>query len=79
MNEILAKLREPFDDKQIGKLPKVTCPDCSDRDKQCGKHKRQKCRTCQAYVSTQHVHVEYVGHAHVTERLLNVEDRKSVV
>jgi hypothetical protein len=69
----LFALRAPFKPEQVGKLPRVTCPDCSDRKKQCTQHKRQKCRTCKAYVSTQHIHIDYVGHAHVTERLLDVD------
>jgi hypothetical protein len=71
--EILAKLRKPFPADLVGKLPKVTCGACADKNKQCGEHKKQKCRTCKAYVSTQHIHVDYVGHAHVTERLLDAD------
>jgi len=73
MNDILKQLREPFTSEQIGKLPKVNCTACSDKNRTCGDHRKQKCRTCKAYVSTQHIHIDYVGHAHVTERLLNVD------
>lgn len=73
MIEQLAQLREPFKPGQVGKLPKVTCPNCSAKDRQCTEHKRQTCRTCKAYVSTKHIHIDYVGHAHVTERLLDVD------
>jgi hypothetical protein len=66
-------LRKPFDKKEIGKLPKVWCRDCSDKKAQCGEHKRRRCNTCKAVVSEAHIHVDYVGHAHVTERLLNVD------
>lgn len=68
-----AKLRAPFERKQIGKLPKVTCGDCRDRNKVCSEHKRQKCGTCKAYISTAHMHVDFVGHADVTDRLLAVD------
>jgi hypothetical protein len=68
-----AKLRAPFEKKQIGKLPKVTCGDCRDRNKVCSEHKRQKCNTCKAYISTAHMHVDFVGHADVTDRLLMVD------
>jgi hypothetical protein len=69
----LSALRAPFTSEQIGLLPKVTCGACSDKNKQCDKHQKRTCRTCKAYVSTQHIHIEFVGHAHVTERLLNVD------
>ena len=73
--EIAAQLAAPFDDKSIGKLPRVTCGACS-RAKgvgHCEKHQRAKCSICQAYVSTQHIHIDYVGHADVTHRLLTVD------
>lgn len=73
MNDKLAALRAPFAAEQLGKLPKVTCGDCSAKDRKCDKHQKRTCRTCRAYVSTQHIHIDYVGHAHVTERLLDVD------
>lgn len=71
--EVLNRLRAPFPVEAIGKLPKVTCATCSDRKRECDKHTRRKCRTCAAYVSTAHIHVDFVGHAHATERLLDVD------
>ncbi|WP_162830359.1 hypothetical protein [Amycolatopsis palatopharyngis] len=68
-----AKLRAPFASRQIGKLPKVWCKKCSDKNVRCEDHKSQKCGVCKAYVSTAHLHVDYVGHAHATERLLDVD------
>lgn len=73
MTDALTELRAPFEPDQIGKLPKVTCGDCSAKDRKCDKHQKRTCRVCKAHVSTQHIHVDYVGHAHVTERLLNVD------
>lgn len=70
-NETLAKLREPFPPAQIGHLPRVTCKACS--DKNCQNHQRQRCNTCKAFISTQHIHLDYVGHAEVTDRLLSVD------
>lgn len=70
---VLNRLRAPFPPEAINKLPKVNCRDCSDKQKTCGKHQKKTCRTCKAYVSTQHVHLDYVGHAHVRERLLDVD------
>jgi hypothetical protein len=72
-NDVLKELRKPFAEEEVGKLPKITCRDCSNKDATCQKHKRQKCRTCKNYVSTEHIHIDYVGHAHVTERLLAVD------
>ncbi len=73
MTDAFAELRAAFEPEQIGKLPKVTCGDCSAKERTCDKHQKRTCRVCKAYVSTQHIHVDYVGHAHVTERLLNVD------
>jgi hypothetical protein len=67
------KLRKPFATKEVGKLPKIWCRVCSDKKTQCGEHKRKRCNTCKAVVSEAHIHVDYVGHAHVTERLLAVD------
>ncbi|MEO3869419.1 hypothetical protein ABGB18_11355 [Nonomuraea sp. B12E4] len=69
----LLELMVPFKDDQIGKLPRVTCKDCSDRRAQCKQHQEKRCEECGAYVSTRHIHIDYVGHAHVTERLLEVD------
>lgn len=69
----LTKLRAPFAPDLIGKLPRVTCGDCSDRRKTCDKHNKIKCGICQAYVSEKHIHIDYVGHADVTDRLLSVD------
>lgn len=71
--EALLSLLEPFKGKQVGKLPRVTCGDCSDKRKRCEKHLRERCKTCNAYVSVKHVHLDYVGHAEVTRRLLEVD------
>jgi hypothetical protein len=70
---LLRRLREPFPPETIGKLPRVTCGDCS--KKQCQRHQRARCNVCQAYVSTQHIHLDFVGHAAITDRLLNVDLR----
>lgn len=73
MSDALKDLRRAFQPEQIGKLPKVTCGECSNPKVDCKKHQRRRCRTCKAYVSTEHIHVDFVGHAHVTERLLDVD------
>lgn len=70
----LAKLREPFPAETIGKLPRISCKDCRDaQGKVCQKHQKQKCRECDNYITTAHLHLDYVGHAEVTDRLLSVD------
>ena len=69
----LAQLRAPFPAGTIGKLPRVTCKDCSARDLNCSKHQKAKCNECGNYISTAHIHLDYVGHAEVTDRLLSVD------
>jgi hypothetical protein len=71
--DVLTALRKPFAADLVGKLPRVTCGDCSDRRKDCTKHNKIKCGVCQAYVSEKHIHIDYVGHADVTARLLDAD------
>jgi hypothetical protein len=71
--DIWAELRKPFAAEEVGKLPRVTCEDCSDKRKECTRHQKAKCDVCKAWVSTQHIHIDYVGHADVTSRLLAVD------
>lgn len=68
------QLRAPFPADAIGKLPRVTCKACSDsRQKHCDRHQRAKCRDCGNYISTAHIHLDYAGHAAVTDRLIAVD------
>ncbi|HLU95241.1 MAG TPA: hypothetical protein VKZ89_00220 [Thermobifida alba] len=69
----LAKLREPFGPEHVGLLPRVTCRDCSDRRSQCSRHQKQRCADCGAFISTAHIHLDYVGHGAVTSRLLDAD------
>ena len=69
----LLKLLEPFPPEQVGKLPRVTCGNCSRNRGQCSDHDKQRCDICSAYVSTKHIHLDYVGHADVTRRLLDTD------
>lgn len=73
--EIAAKLRAPFPASQIGKLPRVTCGACSRNkvQKHCDNHQRVKCRQCDNYITTAHMHLDYVGHAAITDRLLQAD------
>lgn len=67
-------LREPFFPDQIGKLPRVTCGACRDaRGKVCTDHRKVQCAACRNYISERHIHLDYVGHAAVTDRLLSVD------
>lgn len=59
----LARLREPFAAHQISKLPK---PYRKDSD-------RGQCRECDGYHGLPAMHLDYVGHAALTDRLLEVD------
>lgn len=59
----LARLRTPFDRSEIGKLPKPYR-----RDAQKG-----QCRECGGYHGLPAAHLDYVGHAAITNRLLEVD------
>lgn len=72
--DALAKLREPFPEATVGKLPRSTCRACSDaHSKVCDKHSKRECAACGNYMSNAHIHLDYVGHAEVTDRLLTVD------
>jgi hypothetical protein len=67
----LIKLREPFPDNQIGKLPKPTKAQ-TDEVKADFK-KGIRCTICGGWHHPQVVHLDYVGHAAITDRLLDVD------
>jgi hypothetical protein len=72
----LAKLRVPFPAEQISPLPKITCGECSrSRTKVCEnpRHAKSKCKTCENYITQAHMHLDYVGHAELTNRLLEAD------
>lgn len=66
----LLDLRAPFQPAQIGKLPRITCKECIRRTCKSAQHAPSKCAHCGAYMTPAHLHIDYVGHANVTERLL---------
>lgn len=69
-----AALRAPFKADQIGKLPRVTCGACRDsRSKVCDKHQKGRCKECGAWITSAHIHLDYVGHAATTDRLREVD------
>lgn len=59
----LAKLREPFPPNQISKLPKPYKKDSP----------KGKCAECGGYHGLPAVHLDYVGHAALTDRLLDTD------
>lgn len=72
--EEAAALRKPFDPGEIGKLPRITCGKCRDaQTKCCGEHKKAKCAECDNWITTGHMHLDYVGHGSVRSRLLEVD------
>lgn len=72
--EEAAALRAPFPPEAIGKLPRIICPACSKSPtKVCGEHGKVKCPDCGNYITTRHIHLDYVGHAGVRDRLLQVD------
>lgn len=72
--EGLAILRAPFADTQIQCLPKPWCRACSQsREKHCQQHEIRQCRECGNRMTTAHVHLDYVGHAELTNRLLDAD------
>jgi hypothetical protein len=75
MNEEQAKaLRRPFPPEAVGKLPRITCRACSQsQSRVCGEHRKSRCGECGAFLTSAHIHLDYVGHAAVTDRLLEVD------
>ena len=72
----LAKLRAPFPAEQISPLPKIICGECSrSRTKVCDnpRHAKSKCKDCGNYITQAHMHLDYVGHAELTNRLLEAD------
>lgn len=74
--DTLNRLRATFPDEAIGKLPRSTCRDCSNvksGPKVCGQHKWTRCQVCGNGHSSASMHIDFVGHADVTARLLEVD------
>ena len=63
--EQAAALRKPFPRESIGILPKPYKADSL----------KGQCSVCNGYHGLPAVHLDYVGHAAVTDRLLTVEKR----
>jgi hypothetical protein len=67
-------LRADFPTNAVGKLPRVTCRLCRKaQDKVCPEHRQARCGVCKGFLTTQHIHLDFVGHAETTDRLLSVD------
>lgn len=73
--DALVRLRQPFPPESVGKLPKSSCRACSQaQNKRCDRHTWvNNCPECHGGHSSATVHLDYVGHAAVTDRLLAVD------
>lgn len=72
--EIAKILREPFPAELVGKLPRVWCKACRDAQfKVCQQHERRRCQECGNNITNAHMHLDYVGHAEITDRLLHAD------
>jgi hypothetical protein len=72
----LALLRADFPSEQINNLPRLKCPAC--RNSRTGvcenpRHAKAECKECGNYISVHHLHLPYVGHAELTNRLLEAD------
>lgn len=71
----MAALRAPFPAAVVGKLPRITCRACRDSGrKRCDDHQWvSRCDQCAGAHTSAAMHIDYVGHAAVTDRLLAVD------
>lgn len=67
----LEKLREPFPANQISKLPKPTKKQTD--DVRADFKKGVRCKLCNGWHHPDVVHLDYVGHAALTDRLLDTD------
>jgi hypothetical protein len=68
----LAKMREPFPPHQISKLPKESKAQIDERK---NRQNSAVCQVCGSYHHRNAVHLDYVGHAALTDRLLDADPR----
>ena len=64
----LALLREAFPDHQISKLPKGT-----KAQNDCAADQKINCKVCGGWHHPKIIHLDYVGHAALTDRLLDAD------
>lgn len=70
-NTDLDNLRLPFADHQISKLPKESRKQADER--KAGNNVEWNCKVCGGMHHKQAVHLDYVGHAAATDRLLDTD------
>lgn len=68
---LLPKLREPFPPNQISKLPKESRNQIDER--KADRSKAINCTICGGWHHKNAVHLDYVGHAALTDRLLDTD------
>ena len=68
----LAAMREPFPAQYIGKLPKGT-----KAQNECPADQKVNCKVCGGWHHPRIVHLDYVGHAAITQRLLDADPQWS--
>ena len=75
MTDALTVLREPVPSEQISKLPRGTCRECKNAPRKvCDRHTMVwSCPECNGNHSSASIHLDYVGHADVTARLLDAD------
>ena len=66
----LELLRDPFPANQIGKLAKG-----SKAQTQCDAKEKQNCNICGGWHHPKMIHLDYVGHAALTDRLLDADPK----
>jgi len=64
----LALLRAPFESRQISKLPKG-----SKEQNNCPYNEKRSCNVCGGFHHPKMIHLDYVGHAALTDRLLEAD------
>ena len=64
----LELLREPFPEHQVSQLPKGT-----KAQNNCPANEKKTCRICNGWHHPQVIHLSYVGHAALTDRLLDAD------
>ncbi|MES2783744.1 MAG: hypothetical protein V4657_13180 [Pseudomonadota bacterium] len=70
----LAKMREPFPHNQISKLPKETKKQAEQRKADIASGNwPAKCKVCEGLHHPNAVHLDYVGHAALTDRMLDAD------
>lgn len=67
----LSKLREPFPANQISKLPKESKAQADQR--KANREVAVNCKVCGGWHHKNAVHLDYVGHAALTDRLLDTD------